>query len=129
MNTPLDTPIRFVSDRLERVTVTDQTHPLYGRTFDLATTSRTANAFAQIRVVYRDDILLKIPLRATSLQPSSPRTPTSKITDESIKNFLTVSINIDAITDSILRKYCTSGINIRENDDGNALVTGQEIEP
>jgi hypothetical protein len=66
----LDTPIRLTSGRLEQITVTDPTHPLFGRCFALASVTGSAAAGGHALVVYRGDILLKLPIGATSLSPA-----------------------------------------------------------
>jgi hypothetical protein len=60
---------------VEQATVTDSTHPLYGRTFTVVAPASTVGASGQVTVAYRDDILLKIPVVATSLHPAFPRLP------------------------------------------------------
>jgi hypothetical protein len=78
-STHLGTPVRLPTGRLEQVTVTDPAHPLYGRTFAVVTSAGTVGAYGQVTVAYRDDILLKIPVVATSLHPTSERLPSSKL--------------------------------------------------
>src|SRR5215210_7598526 len=68
----LDTPIRLTSGRLEQITVTDPTHPLFGRCFALASVTASAAAGGHALVVYRGDVLLKLPIGATSLSPAPP---------------------------------------------------------
>ena len=68
----LDTPIRLTSARPEQITVTDPTHPLFGRCFALASVTGSAAAGGHALVVYRGDILLKLPIGATSLAPAPP---------------------------------------------------------
>src|SRR3954453_20593544 len=67
----LDTPIRLTSVRPEQITVTDPTHPLFGRCFALASVTGAA-AGGHALVVYRGDIRLKLPIEATSLSPAPP---------------------------------------------------------
>src|SRR5215212_6322301 len=67
----LDTPIRLTSARPEQITVTDPTHPLFGRCFTLAAVTGSA-AGGHALVVYRGDIRLKLPIEATSLSPAPP---------------------------------------------------------
>src|SRR4051794_22603454 len=67
----LDTPIRLTSVRPEQITVTDPTHPLFGRCFALASVTGSA-AGGHALVVYRGDVRLKLPIGATSLSPAPP---------------------------------------------------------
>src|SRR5215212_12101461 len=67
----LDTPIRLTSARPEQITVTDPTHPLFGRCFALASVAGSA-AGGHALVVYRGDVRLKLPIGATSLAPAPP---------------------------------------------------------
>src|SRR3954471_2589623 len=67
----LDTPLRLTSARPEQITVTDPTHPLFGRCFALSSVTGAA-AGGHALVVYRGDVLLKVPIGATSLSPAPP---------------------------------------------------------
>ena len=87
----LDTPVRLPTGRPEQVTVTDPTHPLYGRTFAVVAPASTVGAYGQVTVVYRDDILLKIPVAATSLHPTSGRLPSSKLSADSVRELVRVA--------------------------------------
>jgi hypothetical protein len=51
----------------------------------------TVGASGQVTVVYRDDILLKIPVVATSLHPTSPRVPSSKLSADSVRELVRVA--------------------------------------
>ena len=90
-STHLDTPVRLPTGRPEQVTVTDPAHPLYGRTFAVVAPASTVGAYGQVTVVYRDDILLKIPVMATSLHPASPRLPSSKLSADSVRDVVRVA--------------------------------------
>jgi hypothetical protein len=82
-----DTPIRPVCDQPERVTVTDPAHPLFRREFALAATTGPAVS-GHALVVYRGDVLLRLPIRATSLCPASPRPPSSKLSLGAIRDLV-----------------------------------------
>lgn len=90
-STHLDTPVRLVTGRPEQVTVTDPAHPLYGRTFTVVAPASTVGASGQVTVAYRDDILLKIPVVATSLHPASPRLPSSKLSADSVRELVRIT--------------------------------------
>src|SRR3954463_7893956 len=68
----LDTPIRLTFARPEQITVTDPTHPLFGRCFALASMTGSAATGGHAFVVYRGDVRLKLPIGATSLSPAPP---------------------------------------------------------
>jgi hypothetical protein len=90
-STHLGTPVRLPTDRPEQVTVTDAAHPLYGRTFAVVTPASTVGASGQVTVSYRDDILLKIPVAATSLHPTCPRVPSRKLSADSVRELVRVA--------------------------------------
>src|SRR3982751_1157239 len=68
----LDTPIRLTFARPEQITVTAPPHPLFGRCFALASMTGSAATGGHAFVVYRGDVLLKLPIEATSLSPAPP---------------------------------------------------------
>jgi len=90
-STHLDAPVRLPTGRPEQVTVTDPAHPLYGRTFAVVAPASTVGTSGQVTVAYRDDILLKIPVVATSLHPTSPRVPSSKLSADSVRELVRVA--------------------------------------
>ncbi|CAH2810176.1 MAG: hypothetical protein CBARDCOR_6784, partial [uncultured Caballeronia sp.] len=94
--THLDTPVQLPTERPEQVTVTDPAHPLYGRTFAVVALASTVSAYGQVTVVYRDDILLKIPVAATFLHPTSERSPSSKLSAYSVRELIRVAREIES---------------------------------
>jgi hypothetical protein len=90
-STQLGTPVRLPTDRPQQVTVTDPAHPLYGRTFAVVAPASTIGASGQVTVAYRGDILLKIPVMATSLDPTSPCLTTSKLSADSVRELVRVA--------------------------------------
>ena len=74
-------------DQRERVTVTDPAHPLFRREFVLAATTGSV-AGGHALVVYRGDVLLKVPIRATSLAPAPSCPPSSKLSLEAIRDLV-----------------------------------------
>jgi hypothetical protein len=79
-------------DQPEKVTVTDPAHPLFRREFTLAATTGSAvNGHAL--VVYRDDVVLRLPIRATSLYPASPRPPSSKLSLAAIRELVRLALS------------------------------------
>jgi hypothetical protein len=94
-STHLDTPVRLPTGRSEQVTVTDPAHPLYGRTFAVVASAGTVGAYGQVTVAYRNDILLKIPVVATSLHPTSERLPSSKLSADSVRELVRVARELE----------------------------------
>jgi hypothetical protein len=79
-------------DQPEKVTVTDPAHPLFRREFTLAATTGSAvNGHAL--VVYRDDVVLRLPIRATNLYPASPRPPSSKLSLAAIRELVRLAVS------------------------------------
>ncbi|WP_208245786.1 hypothetical protein J4T87_0021310 (plasmid) [Rhizobium sp. T1473] len=93
-STHLNAPISFGDD--QRITVTDRTHPLYGRDFVLAAGPSSVGPFRQLLVVYRDDVFLKIPISATNLYPSAPDVPSAKLSTASVRDFIRLVIGAKA---------------------------------
>jgi hypothetical protein len=56
-----------MAGKADEIEVTDPTHPLFGRCFRLHAASTSSRGGGQVWVVYRDHILLRLPLAATSL--------------------------------------------------------------
>jgi hypothetical protein len=96
-----DTPIRPLPDQPEKITVTDPAHPLFRREFTLvATTGSAVNGHAH--VVYHGDVLLKLPIRATSLTPASPHVPASKLSPAAIRDLIRLSLWLQANPPAII---------------------------
>ena len=74
--------------RPERITVTDPAHPLYGRAFVLVSLASAPGPGSCAQVAYRGDIMLKIPIEATSLRPAAPSMPVSKLTLPAIQELV-----------------------------------------
>jgi hypothetical protein len=74
--------------RPERITVTDPAHPLYGRAFVLVSVASAPGPGRCAQVAYRGDIMLKIPIEATSLRPAGPGLPASKLTLHAIQELV-----------------------------------------
>lgn len=90
-STQVDTRIRLACDQLEKITVTDPAHPLFQREFTLAATTGSALG-GHALVVYRGDVVLKLPIRATSLCPASPRPPSSKLSLAAIRDLVRLAL-------------------------------------
>jgi hypothetical protein len=81
-STHLDTPVRLPTGRPEQVAVTDPAHPLYGRTFTVVALASTVGASGQVTV---------FPVVATSLHPTCPRGPSSKLSADSVRELVRVA--------------------------------------
>jgi hypothetical protein len=86
-STQADTPICPLRDQPERITVTDPAHPLFRGEFTLAATTGPAVS-GHALVVYRGDVVLRLPIGATSLYPASPRPPSSKLSLAAIRDLV-----------------------------------------
>jgi len=78
-------------DQPERVTVTDPAHPLFQREFTLAATTGSALG-GHALVGYRGDVVLKLPIKATSLCPASPRRLSSKLSLAAIRDLVGLAL-------------------------------------
>ena len=74
--------------RPERITVTDPAHPLYGRAFVLVSLASAPGPGSCAQVAYQGDIMLKIPIEATSLRSAAPSMPASKLTLHAIQELV-----------------------------------------
>lgn len=83
-----DASIQAPSVRLGRVTVTDPTHPLYRRCFDLVSAGGLHRPGGCILVHYREGILLRIRAGATDLHGERLSVPSSKLSLDSIRDLL-----------------------------------------
>ena len=89
-NPQLNTPFHYPDgERAKTVEVTDPTHPLFGRTFRVVTYSTLGDA-QYVLVVYREQMLLRIPLSATTLRPAQRRVST-KLTLAAVQELLSVA--------------------------------------
>jgi hypothetical protein len=80
-----------VNARPEQITVTDPAHPLHGRAFVLVSLASAPGPGSCAQVAYDGDIMLKIPIEATSLRPAAPSMPASKLTLHAIQELVRVA--------------------------------------
>jgi hypothetical protein len=87
----VDTPFHNPADRASiEIEVTDPRHPLFGRRFLLVSVSaRRRDGHAL--VAYRDRMVLKLPIAATSLVPPLPREPLCKLTREALEELIALA--------------------------------------
>jgi hypothetical protein len=92
--TPLDTSrknqeqTREVTSDDRFVEVTDPTHPLFRREFELLSVSHGSRATAHVTVRYRGDNSLRFPLLSTSLSGLGENAIRSKLTGEAARDLL-----------------------------------------
>ena len=86
VNTPFQNPNLEDNPKFE-IEITDPTHPLFGRRFELFSVSNPASGEAHAFVRYRDYMRLKIPISATNLEPP-PFCLATKLSLESLKSML-----------------------------------------
>ena len=68
--------------------VTDPTHPLYGRRFEIFSTPRGRDDYAHLLVRYRDGIVLRLPRRVTSLSAWGHDAPRATLSRTGVEEFL-----------------------------------------
>ena len=89
--TVLPTPFNNPEDASsESVEVTDPGHPLFGRQFLVVSVSRGPAASAHVFIRYRDGIVLRIPVRATSLSTLVENAPQGKLSLVAVREFLSL---------------------------------------
>ena len=67
------------------VVVTDRRHPLYGKSFPIASVASAPASRGHVFATYRERALLMIPIAATSLRPT-PAAAGTKLTAETIED-------------------------------------------
>lgn len=72
------------------VEITNPAHPLFGRRFPLISMSRPAQGFSHVFVVYREEMILRIPLDDTNLGETRPRV-SSMLTLHAIEAVITIA--------------------------------------
>src|SRR3954454_4407247 len=87
----VDAPFHNPTDRDSiEIEVTDSRHPLFGRRLPLVSVSaRRSDGHAL--VAYRDRMLLKLPVAATSLAPRQPQEASSKLTREALEELIALA--------------------------------------
>jgi hypothetical protein len=68
--------------------VIDPTHPLYGRRFPLISLSRSHIGTHNALVSYQKDILIRIPICATSLSADPPHLAKTKLSFDAVSELL-----------------------------------------
>ena len=89
----VDAPFHNPADRDSiEIEVTDSRHPLFGRRFPLVSVSAPPlRPGGLVFVAYRDQIVLKLPVVATSLAPQALEEARSKLTPEALQELFTLA--------------------------------------
>ena len=87
LDAPFYNPEDASSDWVE---VTDCTHPLVGRRFQIISIARGDEATAHVFVRYSDDIVLRVLIAATTLSGLEHSTAHSKLSAPAVEEFLTL---------------------------------------
>jgi len=83
LNTPLNNSERTVP--AEEIEVTDPSHPLFGRHFEILSVHDSPGLVGHVFVSYRGHMPLRIELQATNLAPSpQPSLPATKLTSQAL---------------------------------------------
>ncbi len=70
------------------IEVTDPTHPLYGRRFQVLSISHPPQRPGHVVVAYRGSLRLRIPVPATDLTPDKTVSPRTRFTRDALLEFL-----------------------------------------
>ena len=85
----LDTPLNNPSENiLSEIEVIDPAHPLYGRRFPLISLSHPPRGSHKALVAYQKDILIRIPLGATSLCAQLPNLAKTKLSFDAVSELI-----------------------------------------
>jgi len=87
VNTPINNPLQ---EKYSEVEVTDPTHPLFKRRFPLLSISDPSHGTTYVFVLYREYMVLRIPLISTNLVHFKPFIPT-KLTLQSLREFISTA--------------------------------------
>jgi hypothetical protein len=83
--------------------VVDPSHPLYGKRFVLVSVTNPARGPRHAMVIYKKDILLRIPLSATSLAAETPRICDAKVSADSLHQLINVARNLSIIPSKVAK--------------------------
>lgn len=86
-NTPFNDSEEIEAEEIE---VTDSKHPLFGRKFAMRAANEPRQGRQYVFVVYRDHLLLRIPIDATNLALTRP-TPITKLTFAAITELISLA--------------------------------------
>lgn len=94
LNTPLKNPS---PEEWAEIEVIDPTHPLFGRHFAVLSISSPQQGSRHVFVEYRDYVVLRIPLEVTTLAPSRPTAPRTKLTSEAVTELIVLAEHCEVL--------------------------------
>lgn len=118
LNAPFKNPHK---EDVTEITVTDPSHPLFGRCFPLLSTTSQPHKLDYVLVAYREHMVLRIPVAATNLAPPRPTLQT-KLTLEAITALITLAEQCEVLC---LSNQATSGNDCLPNCDDEPPMTSQ----
>ncbi|MDP9383565.1 MAG: hypothetical protein M3Q29_26175, partial [Chloroflexota bacterium] len=95
----VDTPFKNPWGEAGEIEVTDPAHPLFGRRFSLLSMSTQIGTPGHVFVSYRQDMVLRIEVSATSLSPSNPHSRT-KLTSQAVHELVALARECEVICTS-----------------------------
>jgi hypothetical protein len=94
LNTPFKNPPH---EQTQEIEVTDPTHPLFGRRFQLISVFAPLHSPGHVLVAYRQQMVLSIPLMATSLSAPRPALGT-KLTWHALTELLSLAEQCEVLS-------------------------------
>jgi hypothetical protein len=91
------------------VEVTDPAEPLFGKRFEVVSISRGNPPSAHVFVKYQGDIVLRLPLRATSLSALAEHAPRAKLCQLAVQDFLSLVKEYELCPHKTPRRRAKSG--------------------
>src|SRR5215475_4787864 len=134
LNAPLKNPL---SHDLPEIEVTDLTHPLFGRRFPVVSRTSSPPGPGHVLVAYRQYMVLRIPVTATSLFPSLPVAHT-KLTFQAVQDLVTLATQCEVLCPlapppsgpaSLPNSKRKSGKNLPRSSRREAMTTSALITP
>jgi hypothetical protein len=98
VNTPLNDSDQPVP--AEEIEVTDPTHPLFGRRFEILSVHDSPSSVGHVLVSYCDYFALRIALQATNLLAPSPRrasSPATKLSSQAVTELAQLADQCEAL--------------------------------
>jgi hypothetical protein len=77
--------------------VTDPTHPLFGRRFQVLSLTHPPGRAGHVLVAYRHGTRLRIPVPATDLAPDAPSRPRTRLTRAALPDLLSLVRECDGL--------------------------------
>jgi len=106
LNTPLHNPDDASTQWAE---VTDPAEPLYGKRFRVESVAATPQDVAHVFLQREDGVVLRVPLRATSLSTLVRHAPRAKLCRQAVQEFLDLVKEYERCTQTATRKPAKPG--------------------